>query len=108
MISYAMEPLMAYFWGRGVGRHYSQLEWCVNETLQLQRLAHESQGRGTWARTTDFIPVTKPSEELAPLDLTDPAHPVLLDEKPLSRGTTFGSVGSETTSTPRDKEKFEV
>jgi hypothetical protein len=49
----------------------------MNETFQLQRLAHEEVGLGTWSRTTDFIPVTKPREELALLDLSYPGHPRL-------------------------------
>lgn len=91
LTSYTLEPLIACIWGRGKAKHYPQMEWCVNETLQLQRLAHEMRGRGTWARTTEFIPVTKPSEELAPLDLSNPAHPVLLEEKHLFQSRTFES-----------------
>lgn len=95
LTSYALEPAIACLWRRR--HHYSQMEWCVNETLQLQRLAHETSGRGgAWRRTTEFIPVTAPGEELAPLDLSDPAHPVLVvvDEKKVAvreRTETFGS-----------------
>lgn len=54
-----------------------QLEWGVNETFQLQRMAHEAVGMGTWSGVTDSIPVTKPRQNLAMLDLTDLKHPRL-------------------------------
>ena len=77
----------------------------MNETLQLQRLTHEMRGRGTWARTGQFIPVTKSSEELAPPDLSDPLHPVLMLEKGLRQSKTFDSEWSSSTLSPSDKEQ---
>ncbi|KAB5576596.1 hypothetical protein GE09DRAFT_627098 [Coniochaeta sp. 2T2.1] len=107
LISYILEPLIACIWGRGNKRHYSQMEWCINETLQLQRLAHEMRGRGTWERTGQYIPVTAPSEQLAPLDLSDPGHPVLMMEKGLRQSRTFDSEWSSSTMSPSDKEKVD-
>ncbi|KAI9786359.1 MAG: hypothetical protein M1816_008020 [Peltula sp. TS41687] len=54
-----------------------RLEWTTNDTLQLQRLAHEELGFGTRSRTAQGHPVTAPGEQLAPLDISDPNHPKL-------------------------------
>jgi hypothetical protein len=56
---------------------YSSLEWTTNDTLQLQRLAHEAVGAGTWKGTIDDYPTTADREMLAVLDVTDPTHPRL-------------------------------
>lgn len=56
---------------------YPKLEWATNEILQLQRLAHEASGTGTWSRGTGPIPVTRPGDLLAVLDIADPTHPKL-------------------------------
>ncbi|KAJ4303483.1 hypothetical protein N0V90_002378 [Kalmusia sp. IMI 367209] len=56
---------------------YSRLEWDNNSFLQLQRLAHEAIGLGTWSRSRTGVPVTAPGELLGVLDVTDSDHPVL-------------------------------
>lgn len=59
-------------------RHaYSQLEWCANGTLQLQRLAHEELGLGTWTECTSDVPMTEKGEMLGVLAITDPSRPRL-------------------------------
>ena len=71
---------------------YAVMEWCANETLQLQRLAHEQNGCDTyWSHATDAIPITLAADQpLAVLDVTDPLHPKLartgswLEEKKLA------------------------
>ncbi len=45
--------------------------------LQLQRLAHEELGLGTWGGTADDYPLTQPGECLATVDISDPEHPKL-------------------------------
>lgn len=77
VLSYAIEPLISCILKRRRLDKYSYKEWCTNETLQLQRLAHEELGVGTWIDTGERVPVTKPGERLATLDLTDPSHPRL-------------------------------
>lgn len=79
LVSFALEPCL-----RCVRRRfrldrweYSHLEWAMNQTLQLQRLAHEEVGAGTWAGGIRAIPVTRKGEELAILDVSDPGHPRL-------------------------------
>jgi hypothetical protein len=55
----------------------SSLEWIVNETLQLQRLAHEAVGAGIWQGTDGAFPTTAQCELLAELDVTNPTYPKL-------------------------------
>ncbi|KAL0253479.1 hypothetical protein SLS55_010458 [Diplodia seriata] len=88
VISYTLEPFISWLQKRHYNLDtYSRLEWCTNETLQLQRLAHEELGAGTWSRADEAIPVTGPDERLALLDLADLKHPrlkrppVLLDQE---------------------------
>ena len=56
---------------------YSSLEWISNDTLQLQRLAHEAVGAGTWQDVDGDFPTTAQCELLAELDVTNPMHPRL-------------------------------
>jgi hypothetical protein len=66
----------AAFLGKRFDRNiYSRLEWCTNGTLQLQRLAQEEMGFGTWRGCTKDVPTTQSGEKLAVLDITDAAHP---------------------------------
>lgn len=60
----------------------SSLEWFSNETLQLQRMAHEELGLGgVWSGCTGpgAIPVTDKGELLGVLDVLDPGHPRLVN-----------------------------
>lgn len=82
---------------------YARLEWGTNETLQLQRLAHEELGVGTWEGCAGDVPVTKRGERLAVLDLGDLDHPRL--KAPLavgdgSEGKEDGGASTEEVSTP--------
>lgn len=56
---------------------FASLEWITNDTLQLQRLAHEAVGAGDWEGTCDDYPRTQRGDLLAVLDITDPKHPKL-------------------------------
>ncbi|KKY13326.1 hypothetical protein UCDDS831_g09109 [Diplodia seriata] len=49
LASWILEPLVAFVQRRCRLDSYARLEWCANETLQLQRLAHEELGMGTWS-----------------------------------------------------------
>lgn len=72
-------------------RKYAHLEWTTNTVLQLQRLAHEELGLGTWSGCADTVPTTKAAEVMASLDVTNIHHPVLsMPEK--SEGDTSGEV----------------
>jgi hypothetical protein len=56
---------------------YAYAEWQAGSTLQLQRLAQEGVGAGTWINATDAVPTTSPGDTLAVVDLTDRRHPRL-------------------------------
>ena len=56
---------------------YHRLVWKSDGLLQLQRMAYEEAGFGTWERCTNVTPVTAQSQTLAPLDVDDPEHPRL-------------------------------
>ncbi|KAB2570289.1 Cytochrome p450 [Lasiodiplodia theobromae] len=75
--SYTIEPFVGWLQKRRRLDSYSRLEWCTNETTQLQRLANEEIGLGVWDRIDETIPVTGRGDLLAVLDLTDPKHPRL-------------------------------
>lgn len=77
LISYLLEPLSSVILKRYGHHRHQHLEWTANSTLQLQRLAHEGLGLGTWSKCTDDIPTTKPDELLGCLDTTDRKHPFI-------------------------------
>lgn len=56
---------------------YQRLDWAMNDTLQLQRLAHEELGCGTWIG--EEFPITAFGEKLAVLDVSVPGHPKLVN-----------------------------
>lgn len=79
LLSYTIEPLVSLTRRKRQSKStYRSLEWIMNETLQLQRMAHEELGAGTWTGTTDSCPVTLPEQKLAMLDVSDIDHPVLI------------------------------
>ncbi|KAI0521205.1 hypothetical protein F5B22DRAFT_643933 [Xylaria bambusicola] len=77
LVSYLVEPVSAWLHKRRSYGQYKHLEWTTNATLQLQRLAHEGIGQGTWSKGAETVPVTKEGESLALLDISNQEHPVL-------------------------------
>ncbi|KAI1735695.1 hypothetical protein F4680DRAFT_469873 [Xylaria scruposa] len=77
VISYLVEPASAWLQKRGSNWQYKHLEWTTNATLQLQRLAHEGIGQGTWSKGAETIPSTKEDEHLGLLDISNLEHPML-------------------------------
>ncbi|KAI1357338.1 hypothetical protein F5Y08DRAFT_352669 [Xylaria arbuscula] len=77
LISYLVEPISSYLCKKKGYNRYAHLEWTTNATLQLQRLAHDEVGSGTWSQCLRYIPHTKTNELLACLDIMDPEHPIL-------------------------------
>lgn len=76
-LSYVMEPLACWIQHRyGLDVH-TRFEWTMNETLQLQRLAHEELGIGSWKCCDRKVPITEWRDRLAVIDLEDSAHPKL-------------------------------
>ena len=77
IISYTLEFITHRIQIRRKLSTYKRLEWITNETLQIQRLAQEEVGYGTWMRTAEDHPLTAPCEQLARLDISEPEHPRL-------------------------------
>lgn len=84
LLSYTLEPLVRLIQRRRWLRFdpladaYARLEWTTNETLQLQRLAHEELDVGEWKGCVDDVPVTVDGRQrLAVLDVSDLRHPRL-------------------------------
>ncbi len=77
ILSLILGPITSCLRKRRGYRPYANLEWTSNETLQLQRLAHEGIGLGAWSGTTETVPVTERGEHLGVLDISNPAHPKL-------------------------------
>jgi len=75
--SYVIEPILACLYRRRQHKDYAYLEWVSNSTLQIQRLAYQGIGSGTWSRSTDEVPITKRGDKLSQLDFTDPSLPLL-------------------------------
>jgi hypothetical protein len=74
-------PSIASFFQKRLKKDpHARLEWCANDTLQLQRLAHEELGLGKWSHGTKSIPMTKGDINLGVLDLTDLKHPRLTNQ----------------------------
>lgn len=77
LASYLLEPISGYLFKKQGYKEYAHLEWVTNATLQLQRLAHEEAGKGTWSKCLDMVPVTQADELLGSLDTTDRHHPII-------------------------------
>lgn len=77
ILSYALEPILGCVQRRRSWDTYARLEWITNETMQLQRLAHEEVGLVKWEGCAENVPVTEKGEKLAVLDLNDLEHPRL-------------------------------
>ncbi|KAA8622904.1 hypothetical protein A1F94_003002 [Pyrenophora tritici-repentis] len=74
LISACLPSLMARIQRK---KPFASIEWDANDTLQLQRLAHEAVGAGNWEGTRDDYPRTQRGDLLAVLDTSDPKHPKL-------------------------------
>jgi hypothetical protein len=77
ILSYTLDPLMTHLQQKYGVMPYRRLEWSANSVLQLQRLAYEEIGSGTWSDADGLVPVTKPRELLVGLDVSNPHHPAL-------------------------------
>ena len=73
----SLEIIITWFYNKYNLGGYRRVEWCINQTLQLQRLAHEEIGFGTWSRTSKQNPITRPNEVLAEVDAANLARPAL-------------------------------
>ena len=93
IISITIESFIGWVGRKNEKRDYQQLEWMSNNTLQLQRFAHEELGCGTWIE--EDIPITTALENLAVLDISEPSHPRLMNP-----ATAQTSMAMANTSSP--------
>ncbi|KAK7920029.1 hypothetical protein PG985_008051 [Apiospora marii] len=77
LMSFALDPIMRCLHTRQKYRQYEYLEWRTNGALQLHRLAQDELGYGKWSGCTDTVPVTRPEDRLADLDIDDLKYPRL-------------------------------
>ena len=77
-VNVGLHRLVSYVQRERDLKDYRRLAWKSNGLLQLQRLAHEEAGFGTWERCAKAVPVTAKGEVLATLNVTNPEHPVLV------------------------------
>ncbi|KAH8880208.1 hypothetical protein GQ53DRAFT_670404 [Thozetella sp. PMI_491] len=77
VLSFASGPIFSWYLRRGGRDEYARLEWSTNDPFQLQRLAHEASGIGTWSGGAASVPVTQLGDCLGVLDVVDPTHPKL-------------------------------
>lgn len=74
-ISFFIETLVGYFqtkFGRG---KYHFMRWHLDPALQLQRMAFEETGLGSWKQGANEIPITEKGEVFAPATEWDVWHP---------------------------------
>jgi len=76
-MSFALDPIMRYMHRRRKYKQYQYLEWRTNGALQLHRLAQDELGYGKWSGCTDTVPVTRPGDALADLNISDLEYPKL-------------------------------
>ncbi|KAF3038648.1 hypothetical protein E8E12_005459 [Didymella heteroderae] len=68
-------------------------EWKARSTLQLQRIAHQNLGFGTWKRTDESIPVTNKGDILGTYDIANEKHVRLVNLSTERKGLNiFGNV----------------
>lgn len=86
LLELTAEPILKVVQRRYKTGLYQRLEWVTNETLQLQRMAHEGLGAGSWTGGAESVPTTSEEQALATLDISDQNHPRLIfdsqSEKP--------------------------
>ncbi|KAK8117983.1 uncharacterized protein PG998_006264 [Apiospora kogelbergensis] len=80
MVSFALDPIMRILHRRRRYKQYQYLEWRTNSSLQLQRLTQEELGYGKWSGCTNMVPITRPKDPLANLDISDLEYPRLNQE----------------------------
>lgn len=88
-------------------KDYRRLAWKSNGLFQLQRLAHEEAGFGTWERRAKNVPVTALGETLATLDVNYPEHPMVLktpvlSNQPMQPKSNTTHIGSPQTTDTTD------
>lgn len=67
VLNLSLGVLVGWMQQRRGNINQKRLEWICDEELQLQRVAYERSGMGTWEGISKFIPTTVHREQLRPL-----------------------------------------
>lgn len=73
--SLILDTLVGFIQRKRNMRDYQRVQWALDEKLQLQRLAYEEAGMGTWSGGTSVVPVTKFGEKFGMPPDVDRDHP---------------------------------
>lgn len=76
----ALETIVGFIQKRCKIGAYRRLQWIVDGKLQLQRMAFEQSGMGTWSGGAAAVPVTRLGEKFGLPWYTDANHPRLLPD----------------------------
>ncbi|KAK7915223.1 cytochrome p450 protein [Apiospora marii] len=77
-MSFVITPILRFLQRHGWYNKYAYLEWEGDTAIQLHRLAHDELGYGHWSRCDETIPITRVDDLLAPFDISDASHPMLV------------------------------
>ncbi|KAH7093216.1 hypothetical protein FB567DRAFT_575963 [Paraphoma chrysanthemicola] len=84
--------------GKNARLRRGHAEWKAGSTLQLQRIAHENLGFGTWKRTDEAVPVTDRGDTLGTFNIDDEKHALLvnlsMERRSHMRDVSVGSGGN--------------
>lgn len=83
LISYIIEPVFSCLQRHRAYRPFKLLKWQPGKNVQLQRIAYQGLGQGTWSGFTASVPLPAKDELLEPLSLRhgDPHRTFARDEK---------------------------
>lgn len=89
----ALETIVGFIQRKYKTGTYRRLQWIIDEKLQLQRMAFEEAGMGTWSGGDAAVPVTRLGEKFGLPRYTDRSHPRLLPDYLKVRGSAGGGGG---------------
>ncbi|KAI9812584.1 MAG: hypothetical protein M1827_004573 [Pycnora praestabilis] len=105
-ISIVLDSVVGYIQNWKKKGEYRRMNWILDGTLQLQRMAYEGNGLGTWQNCADEIPVTKLGERFRlPLGY-DREHPTLgtpADNRSVEMNPFLGLVDTKAPMTPSSR-----
>lgn len=79
MTNLLLDTIVGFIQRRFKTGDHRRLQWIVDEQLQLQRMAYEEAGMGTWSGGAAPVPITRFGEKFGIPPDTDPDHPRLRD-----------------------------
>jgi hypothetical protein len=82
LLSYIIEPLTYLVMRMTHKGKYRRLQWLMDSTFQLHRVAYESAGWGSWKQENESVPITEEDNKLGLIDQSDPERPVIFRANP--------------------------